>query len=42
MLSAFIGDIMIRRRTPSSKLLRLGALVGLAILVATAAVVMQG
>ena len=32
---------MIRRRTPSSKLYRLGALVGLAILVATAAVVMQ-
>ena len=32
---------MIRRRTPSSKLFRLGTLVGLAILVATAAVVMQ-
>jgi hypothetical protein len=41
MLGAFIGGAMIRRRTPSSKLFRLSALVGLALLVAATAVVMQ-
>lgn len=41
MLGAFLEEIMIQRRTPSTKLFRLGALVGLAILVATAAVCLQ-
>lgn len=36
-----LEEIMIRRRTPSSKLFRLGALVGLALIVAATAVCLQ-